>query len=108
MATLHKGDNVDDDDGNNNNNNNNNNNEAKLVESLKKKLESKVLHSHHIRSVGRQLINEEDTLLWLSRGDLRGETESEIIATQDQVLQNIYHATYIYIYIYIYITNRNI
>jgi hypothetical protein len=27
-----------------------------------------------------QLIGKEDTFLWLSRGDLRGETESEIIA----------------------------
>jgi hypothetical protein len=26
----------------------------------------------------RQLVGEDDTLLWLSRGDLRGEAESEI------------------------------
>jgi hypothetical protein len=26
----------------------------------------------------RQLVGEDDTLLWLSRGDLRGETEIEI------------------------------
>ena len=30
-------------------------------------------------------------------GDLKGETESEIIATQDLALQTIYHAIYIYI-----------
>ena len=41
----------------------------------------------------RQLINEEDTCLWLWRGDLKRETESEIIAAQDQVLQTKYHAT---------------
>jgi len=28
----------------------------------------------------RQLISEEDTFLWLLKGDLRGETESEITA----------------------------
>jgi hypothetical protein len=34
----------------------------------------------------RQLISEEDTFLWLSKGDLRGETESEVTA-QDQALK---------------------
>ena len=43
---------------NNNNNNNNNNN----------------------RNIDRQLIGEEDTFLWLSKGDLKAETESEIVA----------------------------
>jgi len=32
-------------------------------------------------------------LLWLSRGDLKGGNESEIIAAQDQALQTKYHAT---------------
>ena len=41
----------------------------------------------------RQLISEEDTALWLSRGDLKGETESEIIAAQGQALQTKYNAT---------------
>jgi hypothetical protein len=40
-----------------------------------------------------QLISEEDTFLWLSRGDLKGENESEIIAAQDLALQTKYHAT---------------
>jgi hypothetical protein len=30
----------------------------------------------------RQLIGEEDTFLWLSRGDLKRQTESEITAAQ--------------------------
>jgi hypothetical protein len=30
----------------------------------------------------RQLISEEDTFLWLSRGDLRGENDNEIISAQ--------------------------
>ena len=40
-----------------------------------------------------QLISEEDTFLWLSRRDLKGETKSEIIAAQDQALQTKYLAT---------------
>jgi hypothetical protein len=31
--------------------------------------------------------------LWLSKGDLKAETESEIVAAQDQALQTKYHAT---------------
>ena len=40
----------------------------------------------------RQIISEEDMFLWLSRGDLKGQTEGEIIAAQDQVLKDKYHA----------------
>jgi hypothetical protein len=36
-----------------------------------------------IRNVDRQLISEEDTFLWLSGGELKANTESEIIAAQD-------------------------
>jgi len=45
-----------------------------------------------ITSEDRQLNGEEETLLWLSSGDLKGENESEIIAAQDQALQTKYHA----------------
>jgi len=41
------------------------------------------MSGQYIRSMDRQLISEEDTFLWLLRGDLKGETESEIIAAQD-------------------------
>ena len=65
----------------------------KLGKSLKQEWESKVLHGQYIRSMGRQLIGEEDTLVWLSRGYLKGETEGEILAAQDQMLLTKYHAT---------------
>ena len=51
------------------------------------------MHGHYIRNITRQLISEEDTFLWLSRGDLKGETACEITAVQVQVLQTKYHAT---------------
>jgi hypothetical protein len=51
------------------------------------------MHGQHIRSVDRQLGGEEGTFLWLSKGDLKVEAESEIVAAQDQALQTKYHAT---------------
>jgi len=46
------------------------------------------MHGQHIRSAYRQLIGGKDTSLWLLRGDLKGETESEIMAAQTK-----YHVT---------------
>ena len=51
------------------------------------------MHGQYIRNIDRQLISEEDTFLWLSKGDLKEETESEIVAAQDQALQTKYYAT---------------
>jgi hypothetical protein len=50
------------------------------------------MDGQYIGSMDRQLISEEDPFLWLSRGDLEGETESEI-AAQGQALQSKYHMT---------------
>ena len=51
------------------------------------------MHGQYIRSMDRQLISEGDTFLWLSRGDLKGETENEVTAPPYEVLQTKYHAT---------------
>jgi len=66
---------------------------TRLGESLKEKWKNKVMHRQYIRNIARQLISEEDTFLWLSKGDLKAETESEIVAAQDQALQTKYYAT---------------
>jgi hypothetical protein len=63
---------------------------AKLGEVLKK---NKAMHGQYIRNIDRQLISEENTFPWLTRGDLKAETESEIVAAQDQALQTKYYAT---------------
>jgi hypothetical protein len=41
----------------------------------------------------KKLISEEDTFFWLSNGDLRAGTESEMVAAQDQALNTKYKAT---------------
>jgi hypothetical protein len=45
------------------------------------------MYGQCIRNTDRQLIDEEDTFLWLSSGDMKAETESGIIAAQDLVLE---------------------
>jgi 3'-phosphoadenosine 5'-phosphosulfate sulfotransferase len=66
---------------------------ARLRESLKTKWKNKVMHGQYIRSLDRQIISAEDTFFWLLKGDLKAETESEIVAAQDQALQTKYYAT---------------
>jgi hypothetical protein len=66
---------------------------ATTMTALKKKWKNNVMHPQYIRNMDRQLISEEDTFLWLSKGDLKAETESEIVAAQDQALNTKYCAT---------------
>jgi hypothetical protein len=66
---------------------------AKWGEVLKKKWKNKAMHGQYIRNIDRQHVSEEDTFLWLSMGDLKAETESEIVAARDQALQTKYYAT---------------
>ena len=49
------------------------------------------MHGQYFISIDRQVISEQDVFLWLSRGDVK--TESEIVAAQDQSLQTKYQAT---------------
>jgi len=53
---------------------------GRLGEVLKKKWKNKVMHEQYIRNMDRQLISEENTFIWLSKGDLKAETEIEIVA----------------------------
>ena len=64
-----------------------------MGEVLKEKWKNKKMHGQYIRNIDRQLINEEDTFLLLSMGDLKAETESEIVAAQDQALWTKHYAT---------------
>jgi len=51
------------------------------------------MHGQYVRNIDRQLISEEDTFLWLSKGDLKAENESEIVVARDQALQTKYYTT---------------
>jgi len=46
-----------------------------------------MMHGQYIGSIDRQIISAADAFQWLSRGDLKEKTESEIIAAQDQAAQ---------------------
>jgi hypothetical protein len=48
------------------------------------------MYDQYTTSMDRQFIDVESTFLWLSRRDVKAETESEIITTQDQALQTKY------------------
>jgi hypothetical protein len=47
------------------------------------------MHGQYIRSIDMQFISQDDTFLWLLRGDLKGKTERKIIAAQDQITNQI-------------------
>jgi hypothetical protein len=66
---------------------------ARLREILKEKWKNKEMHGQYTRNIDKQLICEQDAFLWLLKGDLNAETESEIVAAQDQALQTKYYAT---------------
>jgi hypothetical protein len=51
-------------------------------ESLKKQWETTVIHGQYVKSTDTQFSSEDDTFLWLSSGDVKAETESEIIAAK--------------------------
>jgi len=51
------------------------------------------MHGQYIRNIDRQCISQKDTFPWLLKGDLKAETESEVVAAKDQALQTKYYAT---------------
>ena len=51
---------------------------ARQGEVLREKWKNKVMHGQYKRNIDKQLISEEDTFLWISKGDLKAEIESEM------------------------------
>jgi hypothetical protein len=51
------------------------------------------MHGLYFKRIDRQLVGEDNTFVWILRGDVNAETGSEIISAQGQALQTKYHAT---------------
>jgi hypothetical protein len=55
-----------------------------IARNLKESWEAKRLHGQFPRSLDEGLIDKEQSYRWLKFGDIKGETESVIMAAQDQ------------------------
>jgi hypothetical protein len=75
---------------------------AKIIDELSQSNENNDVKQDGIQNTKARLKeslkkwDEEDTFLWLLKGDLKAETESEIVAAQDQALQTKYYTTKYY------------
>jgi len=49
------------------------------------------MHGQFYQDLGRLPVDKENSLVWLCRSGLKGETEILIIAAQDQALNMCYH-----------------
>jgi hypothetical protein len=61
-----------------------------IARNLKERWEAKTLHGEFPRSLDEGLIDKEQSYLWLKFGDIKGETESVIMADQDQAINTNY------------------
>jgi hypothetical protein len=52
-----------------------------------------IQHKTALQNMDAQLANKRDRFIWLLEGELKGETESQIIAAQDQALNTKFNAT---------------
>ncbi|KAF2882012.1 hypothetical protein ILUMI_24160 [Ignelater luminosus] len=63
----------------------------KILDQIKNKWVEKQMHGQYPRAVQEYLIDKEQTYRWLRKGELKGETESLIIAAQDETINTRYH-----------------
>jgi hypothetical protein len=61
-----------------------------IPQNLKEKWEEKRMHGQFPRSLDEKLVNEEQSYRWLKFGDIKAETESTIVAAQDQTISTKY------------------
>jgi hypothetical protein len=61
-----------------------------IARNLKERWEAKRLHGQFPRSLDEGIIDKEQYYRWLKFGDIKGETESVIMAAQDQAISTNY------------------
>jgi hypothetical protein len=61
-----------------------------ITQNLKEKLEEKRMRGQFPRSLDETLVDKEQSYRWLKFGDIKGETESTIVAAQDQTISTNY------------------
>jgi hypothetical protein len=57
-----------------------------MTQNIKGKWQEKEMHGQFPRSLGEKLVDKEQSYQWLKFGDIKGETESTIVAAQDQAI----------------------
>ena len=61
-----------------------------IAEKRKERLHGKRMHGQLPRSLDEKLVDIEQSYRWLKPGDIKGETESTIVAAQDQAISTNY------------------
>jgi NADH:ubiquinone oxidoreductase subunit F (NADH-binding) len=61
-----------------------------VAEKTKEKWQGKKMHGQLSRNLDEKLVDIEQSYRWLKSGDIKGETESIIVAAQDQVISTNY------------------
>jgi hypothetical protein len=57
-----------------------------ITQNIKGKWEEKRVHRQFPRSLDEKLVDKEQSYRWLKLGDIKGETESTIVAAKDQAV----------------------
>jgi hypothetical protein len=68
-----------------------------IARNLKEIWEAKRLHGQFPRSLDEGLINKEQSYRWLKFGDIKGETETVIMAAQDQAISTNYFKIFFFL-----------
>ena len=61
-----------------------------IAEKTKERWQGKRMHGQLPRNIDEKLVGTEQSYRWLKSGDIKGETESTIVAAQDQAINTNY------------------
>ena len=61
-----------------------------IAEKTKERWHAKRMHGQFLRNLDKKLVDIEQSYRWLKSGDIKGETESEIVAAQNQAISTNY------------------